>query len=59
MGKGTCTHAAGNGHWEVLKWARENGCPWNEWTRTRARQELTEDVFQRLDTIEEDLDVAL
>ena len=21
------------GHLEVLKWARENGCPWDEWTR--------------------------
>ena len=21
-----------NGHLEVLKWARENGCPWDEWT---------------------------
>jgi len=22
--------AAGNGHLEVLKYARSNGCPWNE-----------------------------
>jgi hypothetical protein len=20
------------GHLETLQWARENGCPWNEWT---------------------------
>jgi len=24
--------AAKGGHLEVLKWARENGCPWDEWT---------------------------
>ena len=24
--------AAENGHLEVLKWARANGCPWNEET---------------------------
>ena len=23
-------HAAQNGHLEVLKWARENGCNWNK-----------------------------
>jgi hypothetical protein len=28
--------AAENGHLEVLKWARENGCPWDESTRQRA-----------------------
>ena len=26
----TCIYAAQNGHLEVLKWARENGCPWDE-----------------------------
>ena len=26
------TWAARNGHFEILKWARENGCTWNEWT---------------------------
>jgi len=25
-----CSHAARGGHLEVLKWAREHGCPWNE-----------------------------
>ena len=30
--KYTCQNAAENGHLEVLKWARENGCPWNELT---------------------------
>lgn len=26
----TCSYAALNGHLEVLKWARENGCPWDK-----------------------------
>ena len=25
----TCTRAAEGGHLETLKWARENGCPWD------------------------------
>ena len=25
----TCNYAAKNGHLEVLKWARQNGCDWN------------------------------
>ena len=29
-------YAAWRSHLEVLKWARENGCPWNEYTRERA-----------------------
>ena len=28
----TCANAAKNGHLEVLKWLRENGCPWDDWT---------------------------
>ena len=28
----TCAYAAKGGHLDVLKWARENGCPWDEWT---------------------------
>ena len=28
----TCMNAALGGHLEVLKWARQNGCPWNEET---------------------------
>ena len=27
------------GHLEVLKWARENGCPWDEETCTNAASE--------------------
>jgi hypothetical protein len=26
----TCAYAAKGGHLEVLKWARENGCPWEQ-----------------------------
>jgi hypothetical protein len=26
------------GHLEVLKWAHENGCPWDEYTRQRAAE---------------------
>jgi hypothetical protein len=26
----TCRYAAWNGHLHILKWARENGCPWRE-----------------------------
>ena len=28
-----CRCAAWGGHLEVLQWARENGCPWDEYTR--------------------------
>jgi hypothetical protein len=28
----TCSNAAFGGYFEILKWARENGCPWDEWT---------------------------
>ena len=31
-------HAAKNGHLEVLKWARDNGCPWNKYTCVFAAQ---------------------
>ena len=30
MDETTCISAAANGHLDVLKWARENGCPWGE-----------------------------
>ena len=29
----TCKEAAKGGHLETLKWARENGAPWNEYAR--------------------------
>jgi hypothetical protein len=31
-----CSWSAGNGHMEVLQWARANGSPWDEWTCTKA-----------------------
>ena len=36
-GPKTCTAAAKKGHLEVLQWAHENGCPWNEETWTYAK----------------------
>ena len=30
--KQTCAQAAYNGNLELLKWARLNGCPWDEVT---------------------------
>jgi hypothetical protein len=36
-------HARGEvGHLEVLKWARENGCPWAVWTRQSAKRKWPE-----------------
>ena len=32
----TCLNAVSQGHVEVLRWARENGCPWDAWTRHEA-----------------------
>ena len=37
---GTCAHAVKEGHVEVLRWARENGCPWGTWARDRAELKL-------------------
>src|SRR5271166_6043683 len=36
LSKDTCLLAARGGHLEVLKWARENQCPWNRSTCTNA-----------------------
>jgi len=33
-----CAYAAGGGHLEVLKWARGEGCPWNERTCAAAAE---------------------
>ena len=30
LGRGSCAEAAQNGNLELLKWAREHGCPWDE-----------------------------
>ena len=32
----TCASAAGNGHLDCLKYAHENGCPWDENTCAKA-----------------------
>jgi hypothetical protein len=31
-----CENAAGRGYFEILKWARTNGAPWNSWTCANA-----------------------
>ena len=38
--KHTCRYAVDQGHVEVLRWARQNGCPWHAQTRDRAAAEL-------------------
>jgi len=38
VGRETCANAAEGGHLEVLKWARENGCPWDERTCANAAE---------------------
>ena len=34
--------AAANGHLEILKWARANGCPWDEWTCIAGQLKMTD-----------------
>ena len=34
----TCASAAEGGHIELLRWARENGAPWDEYTRRIAAE---------------------
>ena len=36
----TCREAVDPGHVETLRWARENGCPWEAGTRDWAAAEL-------------------
>ena len=36
----TCYHAVEKGHVEMLRWARENGCPWSASTRIKAGKKL-------------------
>jgi len=36
----TCLQAVHFGHVEVLRWARENGCPWYAWVRDKAYDKL-------------------
>ena len=39
-GTSTCAYAMMRGPIEVLRWLRENGCPWYAETRDRAAAEL-------------------
>ena len=41
-----CAYCAKGGHLEVLKWARANGCPWNEATCTLAASNGHLEVLQ-------------
>jgi hypothetical protein len=41
------------GHFEVLQWAREQGCPWDaghvyQWAAARGHQEIVEWVKEQL-----------
>ena len=40
-----CADAAAEGHLNVLRWARENGCPWDERTCKLAAEEGHLEVF--------------
>ena len=50
MGADTCHYAVEGGHVEVLRWARENGCPWIAATRARAAElRYTDDLGNLVD----------
>ena len=38
--KNACSWAVDQGHVEVLRWLRENGCPWTTATRNTAAAKL-------------------
>ena len=40
-----CEYAAKHGYLEVLKWARENGAPCDEWTCWNAQQNMVIWIF--------------
>lgn len=42
----TSAFLSGGGHLHVLKWARENGCPWDKWTCSFAAEGGHLDVLQ-------------
>ena len=49
------TYALHNGHAEVLRWARENGCPWMPRPRTgRLGVSGTDDDFGNVEPPSED-----
>jgi len=41
-----CSNAALSGQFEVLKWARENSCPWNTQTCTNAARSGNIELFK-------------
>ena len=41
-----CSGAAASGHLEILIWAHENGCPWNEYTCSEADDNGHLDILQ-------------
>jgi len=43
--KDTCIIAADNGHLDVLKWARANGCPWDSFYCSSAERNGHLDVL--------------
>ena len=47
----TCYGAVAQGHVEVLRWARQNGCEWTDEYRDRAAAELgyTDDLGNLVD----------
>ena len=47
VGRQTCAFAAKYGQLEVLKWARENGCPWDEHTRSRGVEGIRRNLSRR------------
>ena len=38
LGTKTRPPTAARGHLHILRWARENDCPWNAWTTSRAAE---------------------
>jgi hypothetical protein len=41
-----CAYAAMNGQLELMKWARQNDCPWDMWTCTYAQVWDHRDILQ-------------
>ena len=55
-GISTCTYAMMRGPIEVLRWIRENGCPWEAATRDQAAAELgyTDDLGNLVELSDDD-----
>ena len=50
--------AAEGGHLEVLKYAHENGCPWGEWTCSKAARDRDAEAAARAERKREKRTVA-